>query len=711
MQVSTQGMVGRRRLGRAVLTLMAMCIALLGAASSAQAGVSLSIGPSIRPNVTVGQTGVPAALAILNTSRNVALGEVGFETDSLRINSITLVPSCGSPLSAEQCPMGSFDPGVIVPNPLTATGRAGTACAGRTFMITLIAEAQGRYLFTPDEAIILGPSNGSGASPGCDIDFRADVRRAPSIDSRADAGLQTDQKASVTATDIGPTNDNRNGAGAGTTGLTVALASPAINTQASPTIVLGGGTLTDTATVSGLVRPVTGAGAGTVTFMLYGPDDVDCSNVIFTSPNRPLTLNAGATAGTATSAPPFTPTAAGTYRWIASYSGDANNLPVAGNCFSANEQTLVRPRPEIAVVKTVAPAVRPVPGGQFTFTVRVSNPGPERIQILTLTDNVYGNIANTTGPRFTDSTCGTLINTFLDPGAQSAPCTFVGTFTSPTPAVERDVVTVTGVGVTSRVPVNANDDAVVRLVPPPQIVVVKDVDPGTRPVPGGQFTFTVQVSNPGPEAVRILTLTDNVYGNIANATGERFTDSTCGALIGTVLAPGAQSAPCTFVGTFTSATPASETDVVTVTGRGEDSGLPVTDDDDAVVTLTPATNPPPPPPPPPPPAQVAVVDDAPAGTARVIAPSECVTRNFNVQVVGRAIRRVVFYLDGKKVQTLNRPNRGGNRFALPVRPNSLRRGTHRVLAVTSFSDGTRTRKLRVTFSRCARRAVAPRFTG
>jgi len=88
-----------------------------------------------------------------------------------------------------------------------------------------------------------------------------------------------------------------------------------------------------------------------------------------------------------------------------------------------------------------------------------------------------------------------------------------------------------------------------------------------------------------------------------------------------------------------------------------------------------------------------------------------VTRNFNVQVIGRKIRRVVFYLDGKKVQTLNRPNRSGNRFALPVRPNSLRRGTHRVLAVTSFSDGTRMRTLRVTFSRCARRAVAPRFTG
>jgi hypothetical protein len=89
-----------------------------------------------------------------------------------------------------------------------------------------------------------------------------------------------------------------------------------------------------------------------------------------------------------------------------------------------------------------------------------------------------------------------------------------------------------------------------------------------------------------------------------------------------------------------------------------------------------------------------------------------VTTNFNVQVTGRQIRRVVFYMDGRKVSTLARPNRG-TRFALAVRPNSLRRGTHRVLAVTYFTraSGTKMRTLRVTFSRCARTAVAPRFTG
>ncbi len=111
-------------------------------------------------------------------------------------------------------------------------------------------------------------------------------------------------------------------------------------------------------------------------------------------------------------------------------------------------------------------------------------------------------------------------------------------------------------------------------------------------------------------------------------------------------------------------------------------------------------------------AQVLPAESVPSGTARAIAPTECVTTNFNVQVTGRQIRKVDFYLDGRKVRTLTRPNRG-TRFALPVRPNSLRRGTHRILAITYFTvaSGTKSRTLRVSFQRCARAATAPRFTG
>ena len=125
----------------------------------------------------------------------------------------------------------------------------------------------------------------------------------------------------------------------------VSSATPTITTQASAPISLGSGTLTDTATVAGLINPVTGAGAGTVEFRLYGPDDSTCASAIFASSNRPLTLNGAKTAGTATSAA-FTPTAAGTYRWRAFFSGDANNDPVSGLCNAANESTVVSSAPD-----------------------------------------------------------------------------------------------------------------------------------------------------------------------------------------------------------------------------------------------------------------------------------------------------------------------------------------------------------------------------
>ncbi|MEA2195651.1 MAG: hypothetical protein QOG42_2111, partial [Solirubrobacteraceae bacterium] len=117
----------------------------------------------------------------------------------------------------------------------------------------------------------------------------------------------------------------------------------------------------------------------------------------------------------------------------------------------------------------------------------------------------------------------------------------------------------------------------------PLIQVVKTAAPLTRIVPGGTFTFSVVVTNPSTiDPIRITSLTDNIYGNLATRGGV----NTCAALIGTTLAPGASSPTCSFEGTFTSATPASQTDIVTVIGT-DASGLTATDNDDATVTLLP----------------------------------------------------------------------------------------------------------------------------
>ncbi|MEA2189539.1 MAG: hypothetical protein QOK16_4550 [Solirubrobacteraceae bacterium] len=135
-------------------------------------------------------------------------------------------------------------------------------------------------------------------------------------------------------------------------------------------------------------------------------------------------------------------------------------------------------------------------------------------------------------------------------------------------------------------------------------------------------------------------------------------------------------------------------------GRGSSTGTTV--------------EPPPPvaPPPPPPPAAGPVVPSS-TGTASIAGQTGCATKNFNVQVDGTQISRVVFSLDGKRIRTLRKPNAGTSKFRVRVFPGTLSRGIHRVIATTTFTTDSNTpaRRLRVVFSRCARAAQAPRFTG
>ncbi len=113
---------------------------------------------------------------------------------------------------------------------------------------------------------------------------------------------------------------------------TVAKATPAITTFASPNIVFGG-QLFDTATVSGLVDVSAGSN---ITFLVYGPDDAACTGPPAFSSQQTVIPNAALTSATAQSAS-FTPAAVGLYRWRATFNGDVNNAAVAGVCNAVEE--------------------------------------------------------------------------------------------------------------------------------------------------------------------------------------------------------------------------------------------------------------------------------------------------------------------------------------------------------------------------------------
>jgi hypothetical protein len=335
--------------------------------TAAQAGVGASAVPSFPAAVTVGNTGVAATVELRNANNDADAGATntvcnfgdGFPCPT-GDPGITLIPACAQLGAFSSCT--GPEPGVFRISD-TATGVAGTACAGMAFNVSLIDPATGQVRFTPQNgAHVTLP----GAGAACRIGFTFSVLRAPTADQNPTLpGLQTVQVSDNTQFAGALTASSR-----GTTqGMTVHKATPSINTTASGTITVGG-QLTDTAVVSGLISP----SGGTVDFRLYGPDDATCARApVFESLGRPLDANA-----TAVSAP-FTPKDGGVYRWRAFYSGDANNNPVAGECNAANESTLVIGPPTVTVQTQNRNG--PCVVTKFTLRVRVRAEGLKNVRV------------------------------------------------------------------------------------------------------------------------------------------------------------------------------------------------------------------------------------------------------------------------------------------------------------------------------------------
>ncbi len=104
---------------------------------------------------------------------------------------------------------------------------------------------------------------------------------------------------------------------------------PTLTTSGGPDVVLGN-PITDTATLTGtankpgtpVINPTTAGGpaGGSITFSLYGPSDTGCG-ALFGTVTPATTVTGDGTYGPVS----LTPTAIGTYHWVASYTGDSPN--------------------------------------------------------------------------------------------------------------------------------------------------------------------------------------------------------------------------------------------------------------------------------------------------------------------------------------------------------------------------------------------------
>ena len=159
-----------------------------------------------------------------------------------------------------------------------------------------------------------------------------------------------------------------------------------ITTSATPSVTIGS-PISDTATLSGATTDA----SGTITFKLYS--DSTCSTLVTTLTNPNVAGNGDYGSGS------YTPTAVGTYYWVASYSGDLNNSPIAGKCGDSNESSVVaKAKPGISTSAVAGPVIV---GSNISDTATLSG----------ATSDASGTI---TFKLYSDSTCSTLVTTLTN---------------------------------------------------------------------------------------------------------------------------------------------------------------------------------------------------------------------------------------------------------------------------------------------------------
>ena len=163
-----------------------------------------------------------------------------------------------------------------------------------------------------------------------------------------------------------------------------------ITTRASANVELGG-EIWDVAVLSGGKEPT-----GTITFKLYGPNDPICDKDPVFTDEVDVDGNGDYPSGK------FTPSAPGTYRWVATYSGDDGNAGAEGKCNDANESvTVTEPKEaDIDAEKLVSRGDEQPshsnsaqPGDVLDYQIIVKNTGNAAAEGVVVTDDIHGILA------------------------------------------------------------------------------------------------------------------------------------------------------------------------------------------------------------------------------------------------------------------------------------------------------------------------------
>ncbi|MHB1450755.1 MAG: SdrD B-like domain-containing protein [Coriobacteriia bacterium] len=159
--------------------------------------------------------------------------------------------------------------------------------------------------------------------------------------------------------------------------------------------------------------------------------------------------------------------------------------------------------PVVEIDKTVDVASLPEPGGDFTFTLTITNAGIEPFVITSLTDT------NLTEPY--PATVAALIGQTIDPGGE---LTASYTLTHTEAGIYDNVAVVEVVDNEESTDTDSDDESVAVTDVLPTLEVVKDVDPASMAEPGGTFAYEISVKNTSAESIMLTLVEDDVHGVI-----------------------------------------------------------------------------------------------------------------------------------------------------------------------------------------------------
>jgi hypothetical protein len=517
--------------------LVASVGALMVFASSAWADVGLAVTTTFPSTATVGQTELPASIEVRNTS--TAPESAG----NLTINAIRLVPACGStsPAAGGDCSAAEEDPGVFSVSS-TGTGEAGTACAGQLFTISVIDPGTGQLSFTPTAGPVTLTAPATPNSV-CRIDLTFSVLKEPT--EAAGTTTPTTVPTGQIGFASGVAGDSMTGTGSGSSLVTVSKALPGFTPSATPTGNVGT-PINDTGTLSA-ASPAGPTPTGTITFALYLNSPTCAAGAqVFTST---VTVDSGLTSYASGQ---YTPPSPGTYEWVASYSGDANDQAVSSSCGDAGQTSAIAmATPSVTTTAsgavtlggTISDSATLSGGVGPTGTITFSVYGPDDATFCTgppaftssatvVGNGVYGSAMFTPTAagtyRFVASYGGDSNNSSLTPGCESAGESVTVNKVSPT------VTTIASAGVSLGNPISDNATLTGGASTPTGTITFTVYGPDDATCTGTPaFTTAIPVSDNGEYSSGTLTPTAaGTYRFVASYSGDANNTAfagTCGA--------------------------------------------------------------------------------------------------------------------------------------------------------------------------------------